>query len=304
MFQLLALITVAVLSNSASAVLDKHVRPVIGVLTIPPAAKTDDVNFSTIHSTYVRWLQSGGAVVVPILFNDTAANIEALFPKLSGVLFTGGPAKPTDFNRYYATASLLYNMSLMTNMPLWGTCLGFQTISDLVGGGDVLSDFEAEDLELPLHLTEAAASSKMFGSASSDTIDEFTKSSYTTNWHHYGVSPETFDSTLAPGGLVALSWNTDSNGLEFISSMEHATAPIYAVQYHPEANAFNWDHDTVDHTSAAVSTMQYLSNFFINEAREKGLGRGDEDLSLGPLYIDLFPLKAMPLTQRMQFVFE
>jgi gamma-glutamyl hydrolase len=114
--------------------LPNNVRPVIGILTQPPIASSDGINLSLIDSSYVKWLESGGAMVVPILFNETSDNIELQFHKLNGVLFTGGPSKPTDFNRYFQTENLLYNLCLKYNQPLWGTCLGFQSISDIIAG--------------------------------------------------------------------------------------------------------------------------------------------------------------------------
>ena len=160
---------------------------------------------------------------------------------------------------------------------MWGTCLGFQTISDIVAGGvDVLSDFDSTEMELPLQFSEYAnESSRMFSDAPSDIVALFTDHSFTTNWHHYGISPETFETVLAPGGLKLISSNVDINDKPFVSTMEHMSAPIYAVQWHVEANAYDREHDIVDHSEDAVRAMQYLGRFFVSEARAKGLGPGD-----------------------------
>ena len=37
-----------------------------------------------------------------------------------------------------------------------------------------------------------------------------------------------------------LSVNTDTEGLEFISTMEAENYPFYASQFHPEKNSFEW----------------------------------------------------------------
>ena len=280
--------------------LSARVRPVIGILSIPVDSSSDDVNYSRIDNSYVRWLESAGAMVVPIFFNETESHIEAQFHTLSGVLFTGGPDKPTDFNRYFQTATNLYNLSVKYGMPLWGTCLGFQTISDIAGGGvDVLSDYDAEDLELPLQLTEQATSSKLFGNMPSEYLALFTDANYTTNWHHYGVSPQTFAQQLegssegSEGGLRALSVNADRGGLLFVSSLEHSFAPIFATQFHPEANAHDRDHEVVNHSTAAVHAMQYLAAFFVEQARALGLGPGDvAGDNMSPFTdIETFPLE-------------
>lgn len=275
-----AAVAAVVMGNvSGSGELSSRSRPVIGILSIPTDAASDSVDYSRIDNSYVRWLEGAGAMVVPIYFNESASHVEEQFLTLNGVLFTGGPDKPTDFDRYFETATLLYNLALKLGMPLWGTCLGFQTISDIAAGGqeDILSDYDAYDMELPLHLTiEARATSRLFGpSMPSDIRLLFTDANYTTNWHHYGVSPETFTQQVGPAGFRALSINADKQGALFVSALEHETAPMYAVQFHPEANAHDRDHETVDHSSAAVQAMQYLASFFVQEARSKGLGPGD-----------------------------
>ena len=61
---------------------------------------------------YVKWLEQAGAAVVPILYNSTPPTLEAQFETLNGVLFTGGPKRPTDFPRYLAAASKLLALAL------------------------------------------------------------------------------------------------------------------------------------------------------------------------------------------------
>jgi len=73
--------------------LGPHIMPVIGVLTQPPGAEFDSANYSLIDASYVHYLESGGAVVVPILFNATSEETEQTFMTISGILFTGGPDK-------------------------------------------------------------------------------------------------------------------------------------------------------------------------------------------------------------------
>ena len=81
-------------------------RPTIGVLTFP----VDDnatAGPSTVDAAYVKWLEQAGAAVSPILYNSSAPALEAQFATLNGVLFTGGPKRPTDFPRYLSAARTL-----------------------------------------------------------------------------------------------------------------------------------------------------------------------------------------------------
>jgi len=289
---LLVIAAIALMMALCDADLPSRTQPVIGVLTQPPGAQYDAEDYSKIDMSYVQWLESAGAIVVPIFFNQTEEDTRAQFFGLSGVLFTGGPDKPTDFDRYFETESLLYSLSMEHGQPLWGTCLGFQSISDIAAGGkDVLSDFNSAHMELPLRLTEDGTNSRMFARAPADIMQTFTQTNVTTNWHHYGVAPDVFNRYIAPAGFRAVSVNLDADQVPFIATMEHDTQPIYATQWHPEANQFDRDHATVTHSAQAIRAMQYLANFFVTEARTKGLGPGAVLGSTDKVRVQNYPLR-------------
>ena len=278
----------------ASTAADSQIydQPVIGVLAFPtdvsptlavPKCSDSDgcVYNQYFDAAYVQWLQQGGARVVPIYYDLPADDLEGLMSKLNGVLFTGGPAKPNTNSLYFQTATRIYELvekfnSQGTHYPLWGTCLGFETISSIVspsGQDAVLTGvFDSESLSLPLVFTDAAPDSKLFGQLSPTLYNNFASLNVTTNWHSYGVSPTNFMSLLSPNGLVALSTNVDRQGQPFVSTLEHAVLPVYATQWHAEANEFdtadkNGD-STPNRSSEAMQLMQNLANFFVDEARK------------------------------------
>ncbi|GMI47732.1 hypothetical protein TrCOL_g6597 [Triparma columacea] len=276
--------------------IDKVVRDLRGT-SLPPRSLTayaasnswssSDSLPSYFDASYVNWLSQAGARVVPIPFDLPLADLEDLFPKLNGVLFTGGPAQPETDKEYFNTATALYNLvsTSETHVPLWGTCLGFETISSIVGSGEnnVLSEFDAEKLSLPLTFTPEADVSQVYSAANMPPpIREiFSSQNVTTHWHMYGVSSSAFASNLAPAGLVATSTNFDREGKEFVSSLEHSSLPIFATQWHPEANQFDSTDKKGDSTpsrsSDAVLAMQHLANFFVGEARKNDNKFDDED---------------------------
>ena len=141
--------------------------------------------------------------------------------------------------RYFATATLLYKLVMQSAeddeldpaVPLWATCLGHQAVSDIAAGGfDVLDEFDSEGLELPLELTDAAEESKLFSAMPSDIKDSLIRANLTTNWHHFGISPATFEALVAPEGFTLLSTNVGLQGKTFTSTMEHSSAPVTTVQ--------------------------------------------------------------------------
>jgi len=187
-------------------------------------------------------------------------------------------------------------------------------ISDLMAGNekeDILSDFKSERMALPLALTADAAKSRLLGSAGTPpdvlaTLTGADGNNVTQNWHHYGVSLDTFAARVAPAGMVSLSTNADKLGAAFVSTMEHGSHPIYATQWHPEANAFDRGHASVNHGFDAVRAMQWMAAFFVREARDKGVGPGDVG-TVTP--VDAYPTLLeqstyTPAASTLKFVFE
>ncbi len=42
--------------------------------------------------------------------------------------------------------------------------------------------------------------------------------------------------------------------------------PVYAVQWHPEKNGFEWStSQSIPHSESAVAVMQAMANFFVQE---------------------------------------
>lgn len=261
-------------------------EPVVGILTYPShdaarrchsndrsavcsAARTASAagGSSYVDSAYKLWLEAAGARVVPIRYNIGEAALRDLFAQVNAVLFTGGPAKPLEAPApYFATATLLHKLATEANVPLWGTCLGLQTISCIASGGvDVLGDFPLENYAYPLDFTPAAAASKMFGGLGSSGAADFSEHNVTTNWHHFGVSP----ARLAETELVPLATNVALNGDVFVSALEGKGAQqVFAVQFHPESVQWQAPSGGVPAKSAeALRTAQYLSRVLVERAR-------------------------------------
>jgi len=81
--------------GASAAVTAQTLAPVIGVLTLPNALPAPLANFSSqFPASYASWLGSGGARVVPILYDAPASATLALLAQLNGAVLTGG-ARPS-----------------------------------------------------------------------------------------------------------------------------------------------------------------------------------------------------------------
>jgi len=255
-----------------------NLRPIIGVLDQPAPKIFDNWGDTYIPASYIKWLESAGSRVVPIPHKASHQTLTKLFNSINGILFTGGSLSLQKNTPYYQTALFLYNLALQANQkgdffPIWGTCQGFQILSIITADNETVDEryhFDSENLPLPLQFTSGARTSRMFAKATDHVFDTFQTKNVTMNLHHDGVPPVFFQTNPNLRSFYhLLSTNTDRKGNPFGSSYEGRIFPIYATQFHPERNAFEWDlPEKLDHSEDAVEAMQYLVNFFIQETRK------------------------------------
>ena len=272
---------------SATAALrsgDATDRPIIGILSLPNTERPDRKEKSYFPASYVKFLEMGGARVVPLVYTQGIDSLKRQLKNLNGALFTGGGAEFVDqsgrLTEYGAAGMAILDevRSAHENnetWPLWGTCLGFEFINVLVAYPDtsvLTGGWDSENYTIPLEFTAAASKSRMFGSAPPNVLSIFSTQPVTMNNHHSAVDVKTFLSNRALStNFTMLSTNRDRKGNQFVSAMEGQTLPIYATQFHPEKPVFEWRPDEViNHSSDSVLANSYFPRFFVDQARKNG----------------------------------
>ena len=194
------------------------------------------------------------------------------------------------------SAQWLWNLALQSNergdfFPVWGTCLGFEFLVQLVGGKECLQfGFNAENVTLPLLFPSEEEEQKSGGIYSrkshlypTDSIrDILSSQNITMNNHHRGITPIQFlnNSNLTHAFKIT-STNFDLNGRQFVSTIESNKYPIYGIQWHPEKNNFEYGlqpgsiypFEAINHSEAAVDISIQLSKFFVSKARNSTIGQ-------------------------------
>lgn len=225
-------------------------------------------------ASYVKFVESAGAQVVPIFNNLTTADYTELFSSLNGVLFPGGGAN-LHSSGYFRAAEAFFQMAVTANsrgdvFPVWGTCLGFEALTVLIAGEDLLETFSAENTSMYLNFTvDALRASRLFGNLPGELIQALTTKPITFNNHRAGITPKAFDlNSKLREGFHILSTNMDLDGKEFVSTFEGRDFPFYGIQWHTEKNTFEWTRkEAISHDPDAIAVTQYMANFFVNEAR-------------------------------------
>lgn len=288
---------ITLLAAAAGTAPHRTDRPIIGVLTTPTLSGGGCVTLSAaalaghghaggscFHSLYVQWIESSGGRVVPLMYDSPLPVLDELFDSVNGVLFTGGEANVSDLgSKYMRAAAHLLGRMLEANrrgvsVPLWGTCMGMQAITNLVSGQASLLEkgaYDSESLVLPLTLASPrmAAESRLLRAMPPEVLGWLTTENVTVNLHHDGVPPGAFRANRRLAGFFRLvSANEDRAGKPFASTIEALEAPVYGAQWHPERPQFQFSKSAgeagINHGPHAVRAMQAVANFFVGEARQ------------------------------------
>jgi gamma-glutamyl hydrolase len=230
---------------------------------------------------------------VPILIRQNDDYYQDMVKKTNGVLFPGGGRDHRNSD-YRNAAEALFNYSMKANdrgeyYPIWGECLGFQLITILMAkyyipnpkyiDGYWLTDCNAEDRAWKLNFTNDPRQTRLFANADENIINTLKTEDVTPNYHMKCITPKNFTDSKLINDFTVISTNRDDNGLEFISTYEHKSRPIYALQWHPEKIPFefsvisksqkpNKPQEKIPHYYNAVLIAQYMANFFVNETRK------------------------------------
>nr|KAF6326316.1 gamma-glutamyl hydrolase [Pipistrellus kuhlii] len=226
-----------------------------------------------IAATYVKYLESAGARVVPVRLDLTDEEYVKLFRSINGILFPGGGVNLTK-SGYARTAKIFYSLATQSfddgdYFPVWGTCLGFEELSYLVSGELLLTNTDTKAVTLPLNFSQGILQSRMFRNFPADLLRSLESEPLTANFHQWSLSTMNFTKNEKLKAFFnVLSTNTDGK-IEFISTMEGYKYPVYGVQWHPEKSPYEWvPLKGISHAPNAVKTAFYLAEFLVSEAQK------------------------------------
>ncbi|CAI5480455.1 unnamed protein product [Closterium sp. Yama58-4] len=264
-------------------------QPLIGVLSQPGIADSGVIarvfnateenhfaNLSYIAASYVKFVEAGGARVVPIIYNEPRRQIIKKLRLVNGLVLPGGDANKR--GRFLRTVRRLLKMAMSFNdngdyFPIYAECLSFEMLTIILstGGRKVLEPTNAKRPSTLQFVGEWAKDRNMFAWMRRRLVDRLEKENLTMENHKYGLTPETFN---ADEGLASffniLTTTADDDGKEYISTVEAKRYPFTALQWHPEKNAYEWGNPIFPHSSDAVQITHAAGTFFANEARKSG----------------------------------
>ena len=173
-------------------------------------------NYDSFTYNLVHYLSALGATV-EVIRNDAIRASDVLGKKPAGIVISPGPATPND-------AGICLELITLNNgtIPLFGVCLGHQSIGQAYGGKVVRAAQVMHGKTSPVTHTGTG----IFASIPSP----FTA----TRYHSLIV-----EKASLPDCLEATAETADGT----IMALQHKTQPVFGVQFHPESIASEHGHD-------------------------------------------------------------
>ncbi|KAK9674510.1 hypothetical protein RND81_12G237600 [Saponaria officinalis] len=266
-----------ILSSCPSSDPTRNFRPVIGIVSHPGDGASGRVrngsNVSYIAASYVKFVESAGAVVVPLIYTEPR---DVLFKKLdlvNGVLFTGGSAKS---GLYFEVVRDIFKKVLEKNdagqfFPCYAICLGFELLTMIISkDNNILERFSASYMASSLQFVEDVhTKGTVFQRFPPDLLSKLSTDCLVMQNHKFGISPETLqDNPRLSSFFRILTTSADKNDKVYVSTAQAQHYPVTAFQWHPEKNAYEGGYTMIPHSEDAIQVTQSVANYFISEARK------------------------------------
>ena len=149
--------------------------------------------------------------------NDALSVEDAMRLKPEAIVFSPGPRSP---NEAGICCDLIARAA--GEIPMFGVCLGHQSIGQVFGGSVVRAP-------TPMHGKVSPVIHN-----GTDIFTGLPDPFHATRYHSLTVDPDTLPDTLVP-----TAWTADG----VIMGLRHRELPIFGVQFHPESIASEHGHD-------------------------------------------------------------
>ena len=174
-------------------------------------------NFDSFTFNLFHFLGDLG-VAVEVRRNNALTSQEALALRPEAIVFSPGPCTPTEAG----ICLPLIGAAAAAGVPLFGVCLGHQSIGQAFGG-------TVERAPEPVH-------GKVWDihHRGTDVFAGLPSPFRATRYHSLGVRRDNL-----PAELEATAWTEDG----LVMGLAHRSKPIWGVQFHPESIASQHGHD-------------------------------------------------------------
>ena len=214
------------------------IKPVIAIYGNSEPENGDEsfINGTYYPLSYIYWLESAGAEVMAIHYWYSYEIINEILQRINGILFLGGGRIFIREGTWEIKAKYIIEQGIRLDIPIWGTCQGFELIGTILSDNYTLLKHEFDDVNRlhSIEINSNAKSSNMFKLFTPSEFNLLTDTNSTIYNHEWGFYPEEFynDKILEEKTLVT-SISEDDKHSKFINTYEGKKDKFYAVQFHP-----------------------------------------------------------------------
>ena len=271
--------------------------PIIGLVTMPcwiePELCPWAVDPETIQffpASYVKWIESGGGRVIPIMSDAKHEEVRDLLGMINGIVFPGGAAFLFGPSKYwYQIHNILdylrefHDDNPTQSIPIWSTCMGFEAMvcATAQAGYDAMGlNYSAVNIPLSIDWYPYVNDSQIFNGNlpneySQSVIDKISKENITMNSHGGAFDPDIFNTDPYLKGnfsVLGISYDRwDQPFVALIESKKELGLKWFGAQFHPEKPSYEFNSVTdtdIPHNLDSIYVNQYFVEFFIDECRE------------------------------------
>lgn len=241
-------------------------KPLIGI-----SCTFSENEFSSVRKTYTESVLKSGGLPILIPITTSEEDLRLILSQINALILIGGedidpsyykekPIKQLgDINKVRDTYDfLLIQLACESNLPILGICRGLQAINVFFGGSlyqDIPSQYADNSVNHQQKEPSRIATHTLQLHPNSMLAAVTGKSELHTNTHHHQAIKE------IATGFRATAWSSDGI-IEAIESNQGL--PIWAVQFHPEGQAFEEDPTllSIFHflTEQAIAFQQLTNN--------------------------------------------
>ena len=216
-------------------------KPIFGILSLPEPID-DNTTFinESIDGAYINWLESAGAIVLPLHVWYTQPELKNILDHINGVLFQGSFRLLNFSSKWENNARFIFNYTIENHLPIYGICFGFRILNLFMSKNNScmirMRNHGNHKIELIQNVTKKSTLFSLFKYKDFESLEN---NDTTVFIHRFGITPEMFfNEKNLVDNYTLTSYGYDLNGVKFIDSIENNFYKIYGTQFHPEKTPF------------------------------------------------------------------